>query len=98
MDAVQLEDNRTVIIKRTQKAKREGETAAFFSTPERLRSPRNHCVPIYDCISDTIDPEIEFLVMPLLRSFDDPPFEAVGEVLDFVKQTLEVQSGLRSID
>lgn len=92
MDAVRLSDNRTVIIKRTQKEKREGEMAAFFSTSERLGNSRNHCVPVYDCISDTVDPEIEMLVMPLLRSFNDPPFEAVGEVLDFVRQTLEVQS------
>lgn len=28
--------------------------------------------------------------MPLLRAFDSPPFVVVDEVLDFVKQTLEV--------
>jgi hypothetical protein len=29
-----------------------------------------------------------FLVMPLLRAFDDPEFTVVGEVVDFVQQIL----------
>ncbi len=28
--------------------------------------------------------------MPLYRDFDDPDFYAVGEVIEFVRQTLEV--------
>lgn len=32
------------------------------------------------------------MIMPYLRPFDDPEFGAIGEVVDFVKQTLEVRS------
>lgn len=46
-------------------------------------------MPIYDYIRGESE---EFLVMPLLRAFDDPPFYAVEEVLDFVRQTLEVSA------
>lgn len=48
-------------------------------------------MPVYDCFQDDVDEEVELLVMPVLRPFDDPPFETVGEMLDFVQQTLEVQ-------
>ncbi len=40
--------------------------------------------------SDPEDEGYEYLVLPVLRKFDDPPFYAVVEVLDFVRQTLEV--------
>ena len=50
----------------------------------------NHCVPIYDYFIDDEEPFVGFLVMPLLRRFNDPPFYYVDEVMDFIKQTLEV--------
>lgn len=61
----------------------------MLSSPERLREPSNHCVPILDhfCLESE---EIDFLVMPLLVPFDGPPFLYVTEVVDFVRQTLEV--------
>ena len=31
------------------------------------------------------------MVMPYLRPFNDPEFEAVGEVVEFITQTLEVR-------
>lgn len=31
------------------------------------------------------------MVMPYLRSFDDPEFELIGEVVEFVRQMLEVR-------
>jgi hypothetical protein len=36
--------------------------------------------------------------MPLLRPFDDPEFGAVGEVVDFVTQMLEVGKSLKTED
>ena len=30
------------------------------------------------------------MVMPYLRPFNDPEFRTIGEVVDFVSQTLEV--------
>lgn len=62
----------------------------MLSTPERLQDSRNHCVPILDFIEGDEEEYISFLVMPLLRKFNDPPFHFVGEIVDFVQQTLEV--------
>lgn len=62
----------------------------MLSTPERLEDPMNHCVPIYDYFLDTRDSDGgSFIVMPLLRAFNEPPFVYVDEVVDFVHQTLE---------
>lgn len=69
----------------------EGRFTLYFSAPERANVAENHCVPVYDCFQDEVDDEAEFLVMPVLRPFNNPPFETVGEVLDFFQQTLEVR-------
>ena len=53
----------------------------------------NHSVPILDTFGDPVDKSTSYLVMPFLRLIDNPPFEVVEEVLDFVDQILEVRSG-----
>lgn len=78
------------MIKRVRKGTTETSIAQFLSS-EILRSdPDNHCVPILDIFCDESDPAIEYLVMPILKIFNSPPFYAVSEVVDFIKQTLEV--------
>lgn len=62
----------------------------LFSSDGRQEDPRNHCVPLLDTFVDDCDPKHCFLVMPLLQSFDSPDFESVDEVIEFVRQTLEV--------
>jgi hypothetical protein len=52
-----------------------------------LNDPHNHAVPVLDYFTKDDD---GFLVMPLLRKFDDPPFGTVEEVVDFVRQMLQV--------
>lgn len=54
--------------------------------------PRNHCVPILDSFIDEMEPDTEFIVMPMLRKFDSPCFGTVIEVFDFVRQLLEVST------
>lgn len=49
----------------------------------------NHSCPILDVFRDPEDAHHEYIILPVLRKFDDPSFYAVDEVLDFVKQTLE---------
>jgi hypothetical protein len=51
---------------------------------------RNHVVPLYDVFIDSLTPHIQYMVMPVLRRFDDPEFITVGEVVEFVSQVLEV--------
>jgi hypothetical protein len=40
---------------------------------------------------DLADETISYIVMPFLRLSDNPPFETVWEVGDFVDQLLEVR-------
>lgn len=54
--------------------------------------PTNHCAPALDYFSDDRDTTCNFIVMPLYRDFDDPEFYAVGEVIEFIRQTMEVSS------
>ena len=50
----------------------------------------NHTMPILEVLDDDEDKDICFIVTPLLRNIDDPPFETVNNVIDFVDQTIEV--------
>ena len=91
MDATRIEDGKLVSIKRVRRRSQEPSIALFLSPTEKKNGdPRNHCVPILDCFTDESLPNLTFLVMPLVRRFDNPPFFAVDEVLDFMRQTLEV--------
>ena len=36
------------------------------------------------------DHDVSIIVLPLLRQFNDPPFETVGEAVDFFRQIFEV--------
>jgi len=56
-----------------------------------IDDPANHSVPIIDTFEDPTHDSTSYLVMPFLRLIDNPPFELVGEVLEFVDQILEVR-------
>lgn len=79
-------------IKRIGKNDEESRIAQMLSTKELRADPRNHCVPIIEVIDDPSDDSISYVVMPLLRNADSPPFQYVKEVVDFVDQILEVDS------
>lgn len=86
VDATRLSDRATVVIKRVRKGTSEYQSRNFF-----LPSlSRNHRVPILETFCDESEPAIKFLVMPILRKFNSPPFYVVSEVVDFIRQTLEV--------
>ncbi|KAL5531073.1 hypothetical protein ACEPAG_3949 [Sanghuangporus baumii] len=90
IDAKRLKDGKIVTIKRIPPYTLEADIACMLSTRERLRDPMNHCVPIYDCFPNTRNARGGFfIVMPLLRAFNEPSFAYVDEVVDFVRQTLE---------
>ena len=58
------------------------------------RSHRNHCVPVLDIIQDPLEPHMALLVMPYLRRFNSPEFGTIDEVMDFIRQSLEVKGCL----
>lgn len=70
----------------------EAKIGRYLSTEVMLRDPANHCVPILDSFLDPVLPDVEYIVMPVLRSFDNPEFSFIGEVVEFVTQLLEVST------
>ena len=98
MDATRISDGKVVAIKRTNADTSEISIAVYISSDNGSADlPENHCVQVLDRFTDPELPDFTFLVMPLLRRLNDPPFVFVDEVLDFVQQTLEVRDFLPSI-
>jgi len=92
LDAKDVKTNRAVCIKMIRKKTSELEIGRYLvpHSPDTPQCSRNHCVPIVDAFHDSTIHEVRYIVMPLLRSFDDPEFGAIGEIVDFVTQVLEV--------
>ncbi|KZT72365.1 hypothetical protein DAEQUDRAFT_32600 [Daedalea quercina L-15889] len=89
LDAVRESDDTIVSLKMTKNDTNEVAIAQYLSSSAVPKVPQNHCVPILDVLLDPFEPDTALMVMPYLRPFDDPPFGAIGEVLDFIGQTLE---------
>lgn len=85
-----------VMIKRVEKvlAPWEGQIGTYFSTEELASNPCNHCCPILEVLQDPYDERLEFIVMPLLRRFDEPRMDTVGEAVEFFRQMFEVCTSL----
>ncbi|KAI5900649.1 uncharacterized protein SCHCODRAFT_02563594 [Schizophyllum commune H4-8] len=90
LDATKLPFGEPVMLKRVNKLQsKEVEITAMLSSPALLKDPRNHCIPVYDVLEIPDDDNLRILVLPLLRKYDDPPFDTVGEVVDCLRQVLE---------
>ncbi|KIP07951.1 hypothetical protein PHLGIDRAFT_404324 [Phlebiopsis gigantea 11061_1 CR5-6] len=89
IDAVRIADGSLVSIKRAETGSEDITLAQMLHSDALKDDPRNHSVPVLDVIPDTDEPSITYLVMPFLRLMDDPPFETVGEVVDFIDQILD---------
>jgi len=88
VDATRISDGRLVYIKEVKTGDQESRIASMLAAVE---DPANHSVPILDTFTDLADDTTSYIVMPFLRSSDNPTFETVGEVVDFVDQLLEVR-------
>jgi len=83
------DDGKLVLIKKVGRDGGESRIAQMLNTPELREDPRNHCVPIIEMIDDPDNDSVSYMVMPLLRNADNPPFQYVKEMIDFVDQVLE---------
>lgn len=79
-----------VYIKRVTTDDSEVRIATYLSQDLFRQDPHNHSVPILDLFQDSENPDILYMVMPFLSLADQPPFDTVGEVVDFCDQVLEV--------
>lgn len=95
VDATRISDGKLVYIKEVKTGDQESRIALTLST---LEHPANHSVPVLDTFVDFADKSISYIVMPFLRLSDNPPFETIWEVVDFVDQILEVRcNSLRQV-
>jgi len=88
MDAT-VEDGSVVVMKQVDAPSAELDIALWFSAEPQRSDPANHCVPVDRVLSDPKEPTWAIIVMPLLRKYDDPRFDTVGEVVAFLSQIFE---------
>ncbi|KIJ37024.1 hypothetical protein M422DRAFT_232015 [Sphaerobolus stellatus SS14] len=91
MDAVRISDNSLVILKVIWMHEHpyEIELGRFLSSKNLASDPTNHCTPVLDVLHCTVYQNLAFMVMPLLRWFDNPSMKTVGEAVDFFQQIFE---------
>ncbi|KAK0497815.1 hypothetical protein EDD18DRAFT_120909 [Armillaria luteobubalina] len=86
MSAVKLSDGSQVLLKKLDLNSTEFELSVLFSSPPLSLDPKNHCIPVFQVLKYE---QFGILVLPLLRKFDDPPFDTVGEVVECFRQIFE---------
>ncbi|KAI0774951.1 kinase-like domain-containing protein [Trametes elegans] len=86
IDATRVSSNEHVAIKTFLLHTQELQIAQFFASTQ---DPMNHFVKIHEILPDPLNPERALMVMPYLRPCNDPPFGTIGDVIEFVDQTLE---------
>ncbi|KAJ8487344.1 hypothetical protein ONZ45_g14367 [Pleurotus djamor] len=91
LDAQRASDGELVYLKCVNKTlhPHEAEIGRYFSTGDLASDPRNHCVPVYEVLQPPDNQELLLLVMPLLKYHDVPPFDTIGEAVDFFQQIFE---------
>ena len=47
--------------------------------------------PVYDSFQDEEVQDIWYIVIPFLRPMNNPPFEYINDIVQFIDQTLEVR-------
>lgn len=72
------------------------EIGRYLTTSPLYDDPTNHCIPYLEVLQDPHAANIELVVMPLLRAYNDPPFDTVGEAVEFFHQAFEVCAHLCS--
>jgi len=90
-DATRISDGTYVTFKIVKQSDHphEDNIATFLSSKALAKDPHNHCVPIYETLKVPDDDDRIILVMPFLRSWDNPHLETVGEAVDLFGQLFE---------
>ena len=84
IDAVRVSDDKLVGLKKLSKSVHpfEAEIGNFFSSEPLSSAPDNHCVPIHDVLQ-VPGRRFYYHHHALLREYNSPHFETMGEVVDF---------------
>jgi hypothetical protein len=68
----------------------EADIALYFSSQALASQPANHCVPVYEVFALDAKDDTMIMVMPLLRPYNDPSFDTIGEAVECFRQLFEV--------
>jgi hypothetical protein len=93
VDAIRITDGKSVMLKRVFKSAHpyEADLARLLSTEPLCSAPDNAVAPVFDILHSPHDSNADILVMPFLRSFADPKFDTIGEVVSFFDQIFRVR-------
>ena len=92
LDATRVSDGLHVLLKvipNDRDPDGERKILEYLCSPHLRSDPRNHTVPLLDVLKLPKGGGVA-LVMPLLRLFDDPRLQTVGEAVEFFRQIFEV--------
>lgn len=90
-DATRMSDETRVVLKRIHpKHPYEVDIGKFLSSEPLAADPKNHCVPIHEVLNVPNEDDQVLIVIPLLRNWESPSFETIGEALDFFGQLFQV--------
>lgn len=91
LDGVRTSDGTVVTFKvvSTKDHPLEVEIAQMFSAEPLASDPHNHCVPIYEVLRHPSKADTVLLVMPLLRAFNNPLIQTIGEAVEFFRQVFQ---------
>lgn len=94
LDATRTMDGRQVIIKmlipqQGGEGKEELDILRHFASAPLKDDPSNHVVPCFDTFPIPGVESGQFIVMPLLGRYNEPPFNQIAEVHDFLQQMFE---------
>lgn len=90
--ATRVDDGMPVVLKyyRMDRLPMEHTILLQASYYTHSRDPSNHCMKVFQFLTDPKDPRNIVAVMPYLRKWNDPPPRTIGEALALLAQLLEV--------
>ncbi|KAF9252462.1 hypothetical protein L218DRAFT_951959, partial [Marasmius fiardii PR-910] len=94
LDARRISDGEVVMLKKVEvhdasRTQPELTMGPMFRTEPYASDPRNHCIPIYEILTLSDVENMVLLVMPCLIAWNNPPFETIGEAVEFCRQMFE---------
>jgi hypothetical protein len=91
MDGFRMSDGSDVVIKHIKDNKNEVDIARYLASDALRDDIHNHTVPILDIITlDSDNSDAVLLVMRQLQPFPKVPFETVEQMVDLIRQAIEV--------
>ena len=82
---MRTKDERVVVIQQIRKSvqSHEVEIGRYLSSSPSYDDPRNHCCPILDVLQDLRDSDMQLVVLPFLRRYNDLSLELLGKLPSF---------------